>query len=335
MTKRTLFLLLLVGLASPLFAGKYALDFMRIGVGARPAAMGGAHVALTRDAGSFYWNPAGLAGVRRFALHGDYVSLFNGLSHYHTAGGALALRGDWVIGCGWVRLAVDDIPRYAPLSGSRIDRLINGVGRSNGQAIGSFSDAQDALIVSFAKKITFNLGVGPAAHMIVFPVELAFGVSGKYFRHQLDDKQGLGQGVDAGLIGKTFSRTKAAGEPVSWASAAVMLRDLSSTALIWNTASQHSDVTKPSLILGAAASHYLSGIRTRLTFTFDQEIEERLTGRAGFEAEIADAAAIRFGLSGRYPCAGAGLCFGAIRIDYAFVPHDLGNTHRVSLSLSR
>ncbi|MDZ7347116.1 MAG: hypothetical protein ONA69_10035, partial [candidate division KSB1 bacterium] len=195
MTKRTLFLLLLVGFASPLFAGKYALDFMRIGVGARPAAMGGAYVALTRDAASFYWNPAGLSGVRSFALHGDYVSLFNGLSHYHTAGGALALRSDWVIGCGWVRLAVDDIPRYAPLSGTRVDRLINGVGRSDGQAIGSFSDAQDALIISFAKKIAFDLGVGPSAHMIIFPVELTFGLSGKYFRHQLDDKQGLGQGA--------------------------------------------------------------------------------------------------------------------------------------------
>ncbi len=39
MIKQILFLFLLIGLVSPLLAGNYALDFMRIGVGARPAAM--------------------------------------------------------------------------------------------------------------------------------------------------------------------------------------------------------------------------------------------------------------------------------------------------------
>src|SRR5262245_2441114 len=35
--------------------------FLKIGVGARPAALGDAYLALSDDASGFHWNPAGLA----------------------------------------------------------------------------------------------------------------------------------------------------------------------------------------------------------------------------------------------------------------------------------
>ena len=37
--------------------GKYAGEFMSLGVGARPLSMGGAYVALANDVTSGYWNP--------------------------------------------------------------------------------------------------------------------------------------------------------------------------------------------------------------------------------------------------------------------------------------
>lgn len=327
----TLFFLLWMTTAS--FAGKYAVDFLRIGVGARSAGLGGAYVALVNDATSFYWNPAGLTGVSRFALHVDHMAMFNGLSQYNTASAALALRRDMTISLSWVRLGVDDIPRYAPLLGSRVDRYTTGANRSDGQAAGSFSDAEDAFLLSFAKKVTFELGLGPASHMIVFPVELSFGVSSKYVRHQLDDKVGLGQGIDAGILARTVSRTLDRGEPTAWFGLGLAARDLSRTNITWNTASKHQDQADAAYQLGLAVSYFFDGIQSRLTLALDQEFGDLKTTHAGVELNFLHVAALRLGTSGSHISAGAGLQFRGFHVDYAFVTHDLANSHRVSLAV--
>jgi len=41
-------------------AGTAAVTFLKIGVGARGASMGGAYTAMATDASATYWNPAGL-----------------------------------------------------------------------------------------------------------------------------------------------------------------------------------------------------------------------------------------------------------------------------------
>ena len=49
-------------------AGTASLTFLKIGVGARAAAMAGAYVAMANDASSTYWNPAGLVQIGRNEL---------------------------------------------------------------------------------------------------------------------------------------------------------------------------------------------------------------------------------------------------------------------------
>ncbi len=44
-------------------AGIASATFLKIGVGARAAAMGGAYTAMANDASALYWNPAGLAQI--------------------------------------------------------------------------------------------------------------------------------------------------------------------------------------------------------------------------------------------------------------------------------
>jgi hypothetical protein len=46
-------------------AGTTGFNFLKIGVGARPAALGGAYVAVAGDIETVAWNPAGLLGVRQ------------------------------------------------------------------------------------------------------------------------------------------------------------------------------------------------------------------------------------------------------------------------------
>ena len=45
-------------------AGTTGYNFLKIGVGARPAALGGAYAAVSGAVESSAWNPAGLRGVR-------------------------------------------------------------------------------------------------------------------------------------------------------------------------------------------------------------------------------------------------------------------------------
>lgn len=43
-------------------------DFLKIGVGARPEAMGGAFAGVADDANSAYWNPAGLSSIEKWSV---------------------------------------------------------------------------------------------------------------------------------------------------------------------------------------------------------------------------------------------------------------------------
>lgn len=323
-------LLFVIVLTNISFAGKYAADFLRIGVGARSAAMGNAYSALANDASAFYWNPAGLPNAGRLAFQIDHVPMFDGLAQYNAANATLTLRQNSAVSVAWIRLGVDDIPRYAPLAGTRMERLTTGQYRSTGQSLGSFSDAEDALFLSFGKKVKFDLGLGLPSNMIVLPIEMSFGLTGKFIHHKLDDNVGSGQGLDAGFLLRTVSRDLDREEAKSWVGLGVVARDLSRTSIAWNTASNHKDQVDTALLLGLAGSKYFDSFDSRLTLSLDQEITPYTDTHLGVELAFLHTVALRAGLWGDRFSAGAGLSFKGFRLDYAFVTHDLGHTHRVS-----
>ena len=325
---KALFLILL--LALPLRAGDYAADFLRIGVGARSAAMGGAFVAVADDPTAFYWNPAGLSNVRRIGLHVDHVPMFDGIAQYNVVNVALPLRNNMTLAVGWIRLGVDEIPRYASLQGTRLDRLTKGMYRSSGIADGYFADAEDAVMVSFSKKLTFDLGLGPKSRMMIIPIELSFGMTGKFIHQKLDDKVGIGQGVDVGILARSVSRDFVNGEAKSWLGVGLHARDLSRTSITWNTASKQNDRVESAFVLGLAGSTYFESFDSRLTVSIDQEVAPYVETHTGVEFSFLNVAALRAGFVNDSFAAGAGLRFSRFCVDYAFVTHDLGNTHRVS-----
>lgn len=61
--------------------GSAGAQFLKIGVGARAAAMGGAYTSVTNDLNSVYWNPSGLANVKSISADFSYCSWFGGFSH--------------------------------------------------------------------------------------------------------------------------------------------------------------------------------------------------------------------------------------------------------------
>lgn len=64
--------------------GTAAAQFLKIGVGARAMALGGAYGAMANDATTVYWNPAGMVNLPRIAWTGTYTRWFADVAHQHT-----------------------------------------------------------------------------------------------------------------------------------------------------------------------------------------------------------------------------------------------------------
>ncbi len=330
--KKILLTIGLLGATTGALAGEYAADFLQIGVGARALAMGGAFTAVAGgDPSAFYWNPAGLLPPKRASVQFEHVAMFGDLAQYNTASAVLNLNDQFAVGLSWIRLGIDEIPRYGELQGSRFDRLTRNQFRSTGTPEGYFSDTEDAVMVSLSQTHYIDLYLGDPITGLALPMEISWGVSGKYLRQNLDANSATGQGLDAGLLLRMTHSEWDRLEPLSWIGVGAMLRDISHTRLQWNTASEHQDTVEMGIQFGAAASHTIRAIKSRLTLAADRETQPYALWRLGAEWRLLEMIALRGGLVDQDLTAGAGLLLFGLAADYAFVSHDLGNTHRISV----
>ncbi|MBL7951962.1 MAG: PorV/PorQ family protein [Flavobacteriales bacterium] len=141
-------------------APKYSNEFLAVGVGARALGMGSAYTAVVNDVTSGYWNPAGLLGVKGDlqvgAMHSEY---FAGIAKYDYIGLAKPIDTASTIGFTFVRFGIDNIP-------NTID-LIDPSGNIDYDRITSFSSADHAFIISYARKLNVpGLQVGGNAKII-------------------------------------------------------------------------------------------------------------------------------------------------------------------------
>lgn len=141
-------------------APKYSNEFLAVGVGARALGMGSAYTAAVNDVTSGYWNPAGLLGVKGDlqigAMHSEY---FAGIAKYDYIGLAKPIDSMSTIGFTFVRFGIDNIP-------NTID-LIDPSGNIDYDRITSFSSADHAFIISYARKMKVpGLSIGGNAKVI-------------------------------------------------------------------------------------------------------------------------------------------------------------------------
>jgi hypothetical protein len=88
--------------------GISALQFLKIGVGARAVAMGEAFVAVANDASALYWNPAGMAQCQRpqaFFAHSEYAVDIK----HEFVGVVYRLDEQNVLGASFTSLHMDDM----------------------------------------------------------------------------------------------------------------------------------------------------------------------------------------------------------------------------------
>jgi outer membrane protein OmpA-like peptidoglycan-associated protein len=147
--------------------------WLRMGVGAKAMAMGGAQTAVAEDATAAYWNPAALVTLHEFEA-----------SLMYTAGMKVDRKYNYVSG-------VFNSERLGAFSLSWVNSGMTGLdNRDNlGTKIGSFDYSGNAFQLSYGRA----LGKG-----------FALGISAKYLQEDLADNNGYG--IDAGLLFKPYDQ---------------------------------------------------------------------------------------------------------------------------------
>lgn len=89
-------------------AGTSSVGFLKLGLGARAVAMGGAFAGLADDVTAIHWNPAGLAGIDNREICFMHQSVFQDVS-YEYAAYAQPLVGIGIVGAGIAYLHMDEL----------------------------------------------------------------------------------------------------------------------------------------------------------------------------------------------------------------------------------
>jgi hypothetical protein len=305
--------------------GKYAGEFLAIGVGGRALGLGGAHAALASDATAGYWNPAALARIGYPELMLMHDERFGSLLNYDFAAVAIPSGAQASLGLSVIRLGVDGIPdtrnAWVDVNGNG---LFDDDNRPEYDKITYFSAADWGVLVTYATRAGETF---------------AYGANLKLIYRDLAEASGTGLGFDVGALYT----------PVEGLSFGANVQDITTTFIAWSTG--RTELITPTLKLGSAYEFEFLGGRFAPTVDVDLRFENRrfasvasigsvsLDPRLGIEFDLRRTIALRVGYSDvRQLTLGAGLHLRKLDIDYCFArfgsrDDNLGDTHRISLRL--
>ncbi|HID10566.1 MAG TPA: hypothetical protein EYP17_04610 [Candidatus Latescibacteria bacterium] len=308
-------------------AGEYAGDFLELGIGARPEALGGGTVGVSEEVGGVVWNPASLSGLRHTVVWAGYTPLspLGYWDGYHYLGFAGPF-GEAVLSASWVRLQVTGVPRFPELPGGRRERLQRAQDlalQGDGVPEGYFSASDDALYLTFLKENSFTLDLG--WRFFELPLSLPVGVSVKFLRKSLGDAKGRGVGLDLGGMVQVELSHLVAHEALGELCLGLAIQDVGNTMVLWR--SRHADRIRWRGCIGA--SYYQHFSFGRVLFLWGREVH--CGGRSHWGVEWTKGkVALRVGYDGERPRAGVGLGWERFKVDYAIVPRDFGVLHRIT-----
>jgi hypothetical protein len=313
--------ILLVSLALLLLAGGRAwaygsgdkgtsgASFLKIGPGARPAALGEAYAAVDGDAHAVYYNPASLATVPGWDLTGMHNQYFQGIDYEFIAaavpvarliGSSGSARDMGVVGLGITSLSVGDMERRG---------LSDAAGPS-----GSFGATDMAFSASYARR---------------FDEKLSLGGTLKFIHQSLDDRSAAAAALDLGAHYRLDPRWSLGGG----------LRHAGSSPKLGAVA----DPLPMTVFMGGAFKPR-PDLLCVLDLGFPRDRDFTFGLGAEYSREIVEGAqgAFRLGYSERSTDAeglggltmGVGLGFKSFGFDFAWIPMgDLGNTFRYSFQV--
>lgn len=321
-------LLSLTSICSQTVIGKYAGEFLAIGVGGRALAMGSTQVAIVNDVTSGYWNPAGLALMDYPQVALMHEEHFGNLVNYNYGAAAIPYGTDMSFGLSVIRVAVDGIPdtRNA-LYDSNGDGIIDiHSDLPDYSKISEFSNADWAAYFTFAKRQTENF---------------YWGANVKIIRRDLAEYSATGIGFD---IGAYYN-------PMEDLFLGANIQDVTTTLVAWNTG--RNELITPTVKFGAAYSVKMLGGSILPAVDADIRFENRKFAstfnlgpvsfdmHAGLEYNFKNIFEVRAGYSDvKQFTIGAGVRLPKLQIDYSFArmsqseTERLPDSHRISLILT-
>lgn len=289
--------------------GGYANPYLQIPLGARPAGMGGAYIALASDPAGIYYNPAGLTDLSRPKFGLSYRVLDLGRKLFFAS--ALApIQGGAVLGVHWRHAGSDAVPARD----------------EDGDLLGnSLGENQNELGILFAKR---------------FERFLSLGGSFSYVDATLAELKSNSVGIDVGIVlhlDQFVNREAREKLAVSEPRLGIVVRQLA-RKFTWNsnlyelahtTSARGTDQTdNVPLEVGAGLSGKI--LEKKLLLDVDLVSVEHLglDLRAGAEYAVSPEARLRLGYGERQFAAGAGYEFlvgkQVLRLDYAFSTNRAG-----------
>jgi hypothetical protein len=337
----TSFLFLIIVFVPPLKAqnqsssvtviGKYAGEFMAIGVGGRALGMGGAYVAVANDVLAGYYNPAGLARIDYPEISLMHDERYGSLVNYDYAAVAIPYGKDMSFGLSIMRLGVDGIPdtRQAlvdPNTGKVIYDINSPSAVLDYNLITEFSNQDWVIYFSFAKKQSDKF---------------YFGANTKVIYESLGQYNAWGIGFDLGAQYLPFNNFTLGAN----------IQDLTTTLVAWNTG--RNELITPTLKVGAAYQLDILGGIISPALDLDIRFENReyasyfhlgsvsFDSHVGLEYNYKNIFMVRGGYNDvKQFTIGAGIKLPKLNIDYSFARFSaaaadrLPDTHRISLMLS-
>lgn len=316
--------------------GKYAGEFMAVGVGGRPLGMGGAFVGIADDVTSGYYNPAGLANVNYPQIALMHSEQFGNLVNYDFGAVAIPFQEDMSFGLSVMRLAVDGIPdtrgaledgRNPGVPVNDPSFILSDFARLNYDAISEFTNQDWAFYLTFAKRQWDDF---------------YWGANIKIIRRDIAEFGATGIGFDVGALWM----------PIENLSVGANVQDVTTTLVAWSTGL--NELVSPTLKLGSAyrLTDILGGY-IMPALDFDVRFENRQFAsqfnlgpvsfdmHAGLEWNIENLVFIRGGYSDvKQFTVGAGVKLPKLNIDYSFARFSqseidrLPDSHRISLTLT-
>jgi len=290
------FFLASVAIGQNSFAAATSGQFLKIGVGARPEALGGAFTGLSNDVDALLWNPAGLtrvAGTEQTFAHNSWIEDMN----VEYLGFAARLGKKSVLGVGLEYVGYGDIPGA----------------NKYGDPAGTYSAYDLMGVVSYARQLRKNMSVG---------------ISIKSFQEKIQDERASSIAADfgvlyslerlnLGLAAKNFGgslkfidETCPVAQNINFGTAYKISNNLLAAA----------DVQMPS---DSDVSIHIGG-----EYIYKKIRDTNIALRAGYKTNtkgLDSMAGISFGFGAKYK---------SWAMDYAFAPYgDLGTSHRISIKM--
>jgi len=272
-------------------------SFTRQGVGARALGIAGSFAGIADDAGTIYWNPAGLSLLIKPELTLNHITLFADTSN-DFVGYGMPLKNLGALGAGYLRQASGNFQRRET----------------------PFDTPTTFAITNSMLQLGWAINLPPAYTSKIIPGQISLGLGVKNIVQQIDTVSGSGAGADLGLLyrhGKDFS----VGVVVSNIlppSVTLVSKAVSFPRVLDIAPAYTRFIGKDLKATLAARTNYYGG---------------RFHPGGGSELWYLNRVALRAGIEAKGISLGIGARLSNYQLDYAILLHEIAPSHIISFSI--